>query len=231
MGVLLYIKNQATGYHFKSHKNQSGSVSFQWRRHSGLSRRLVGRVSLRGREPEPLSPADVTRLSEEAWLCSAAAEKYDMGMSERERGREWDSPRGINGSSEVWTENLRMGSNDWKHNGKRQTCLYFPLSLSHSHTHSHINTHTATGRSVARLIVNTIGYHCRQVHLPSCEYVPRCIQLQALCEHPFFLLLLLWLFQVEGKRIEATESTSTVWGRDVSELNAVNMDVLLNLYA
>lgn len=31
-------------------------------------------------------PADVTRqlLSEEAWLCSAAAEKYDMGLSEGE---------------------------------------------------------------------------------------------------------------------------------------------------
>ena len=33
--------------------------------------------------------ADVRRrrLSEGAWLCSAAAEKYDMGLSERERER------------------------------------------------------------------------------------------------------------------------------------------------
>jgi len=58
------------------------------------------------------SPADVTRqrLLEEAWPCSAAAEKYDMGMSERERGR--DSLTGINGSTAVWTENLRTGSNE-----------------------------------------------------------------------------------------------------------------------
>lgn len=44
----------------------------------------------------------------------------------RERGREWDSLTGINGSSEVWTENLRMGSNDWTQNGKRQTCFHSP---------------------------------------------------------------------------------------------------------
>lgn len=44
---------------------------------------------------------------------------------ERKRGREWDSLIGINGSSEVWTDNVTMGSNDWKQNGKRQMCSYF----------------------------------------------------------------------------------------------------------
>ena len=105
---------------------------------------------------------------------------------ERERRGESETAREeLTVRQRVWTENLRMGSNDWKHIGKRQTCLYFPLSLSLPHSHTLTHTHSSTGRSVARLIVNTIGYHCRQVHLPSCEYVPRCIQLQVPCEYLF----------------------------------------------
>lgn len=44
-------------------------------------------------------------------------------------------------------------------------------------------THGATRRFVAHLVVSTKGCHCRQVHLPLWEYVPRCIQLQLLCEY------------------------------------------------
>ncbi|KAM3609842.1 uncharacterized protein V6R79_021132 [Siganus canaliculatus] len=56
--------------------------------YSGLSRLLPRHVSESVRQ-QTSSPADVTRqrLSEEAWLCSAAAEKYDMGMSEGEGER------------------------------------------------------------------------------------------------------------------------------------------------
>lgn len=102
--------------------------------------------------------------------------------AERGRGREWDSLIGINGSSEVWTENLKMGSNDWNQNGKRQTCFSFFFFYPSTQTY----THTATGRFMAYLTVNTIDYHCRQVHLLSCEYVPRCIQLQVLYEYLWF---------------------------------------------
>lgn len=128
--------------------------------------------------------------------------------AERGRGREWGSLIGINGSSEVWTENLRMGSNDWKQNGKRQTCVFFCF-FPHTHTHKH----TATGRFMAHLIVNTIGYHCRQVHLPLCEYVPRCIQLQVPCEY-----LLYFRSKANTSR---PQISSTVWDETlagVSEL-------------
>lgn len=56
---------------------------------------------------------------------------------ERERAREWDSLLGINVSSEVWTEHLTMGSNDWKHNGKKQTC--FLLICFHIHSYRPIH--------------------------------------------------------------------------------------------
>lgn len=67
----------------------------------------------------------------------------------KERGREWDSLIGINGSSEVWTGNLRMGSNDWKQNGKRQTCFHF------SHTHRDRPIHGSLDRGNNRLPLQT----------------------------------------------------------------------------
>lgn len=108
--------------------------------------------------------------------------------------------------------------------------VFSPLSLPLSHTLTHKHTHR--DRPIRG------SFDSEHNRLPLQTGAPAFMRVRASMHStsgsvrtPFFLLLLLWLFQVEGKRIEATESTSTVWGRDVSELNAVNMDVLLNLYA
>lgn len=48
---------------------------------------------------------------------------------ERERGSEWHSLIGINGSSEVWTPNAMMGSHDWRQNGKRDGWFHLLLHV------------------------------------------------------------------------------------------------------
>lgn len=69
--------------------------------------------------------------------------------AERGRGRERDSLLGINSSSEVWAENLTMGSHDWRHNGKTQArCPLLLWSWWHRARRAH---------SSADLGANTIG--------------------------------------------------------------------------
>lgn len=73
---------------------------------------------------------------------------------------------------------------------------------------------TATGRFVGGFGgEHNRLHHCRQVHLPLCEYVPRRVQLQLPYEDP--------KYQVGGKHGERPENSIDALRRDVSELNVL----------
>lgn len=101
-----------------------GGIRLRWFVFVFTQRPLAARGStcLRGRGPNRSVEWRHTSEGGVALFCCSGEIWHG---DERKRGREWDSLIGINGSSEVWTENVTMGSNDWKQNGKRQICLSF----------------------------------------------------------------------------------------------------------
>lgn len=141
---------------------------FMWR-NSGLLRLFDGCAA----DASGGVSMSTSRVSVEGGVASFCCSKGIWHGAERGRGRERHSPLGINSSSEVWTENATMGSHDWKHNGKSQAPRLFWFHSSFART--------ATGRFGGE---HNGLHHCRQVHLASCEDVPRCVQLQLPYEDP-----------------------------------------------